>query len=69
MTWYFWQAGGNCGPNKVEWRSKRATSAEAALDGSLLEAEALVAVLEQLQHDITPATDKGVRCGPAAACM
>ena len=59
------QAGGNCGPSKVEWRSKRATSAEAALDGNPLEAQALVAALEQLQHDIAPATDKGAR---AKAC-
>lgn len=52
---------GNCGPDKVEWRPVRACCAEAALAGSVLDAGTLVTALEQLQHDIAPATDKGVR--------
>ena len=47
----------------------RATSAEAALEGGLLEPEVLVAALEQLQHDIAPATDKGAPAAPPSlAC-
>lgn len=51
--------GSKCGPDKVEWRSMRCGSAEDALDGQLLRADTLVEALEQLQHDISPASDKG----------
>ncbi|BDA47143.1 Xanthine dehydrogenase/oxidase [Coccomyxa sp. Obi] len=46
--------GGNCGPDKVEWRAIRAESVEAALAGRPLDVESLVAALEQLPNDIEP---------------
>ena len=52
-------SGSNCGPDRVEWRSMRCGSAEDALTGQLLRAETLVEALEQLQHDFSPASDKG----------
>ncbi|EIE21740.1 molybdenum cofactor-binding domain-containing protein [Coccomyxa subellipsoidea C-169] len=47
-------AGGNCGPDKVEWRARRAECAEAALADRPLDVDSLVAALEQLPHDIEP---------------
>ncbi len=53
-------AGLQCGPGKVEWRSIRAAGAEAALTGNALSMEALVAAMEELQHDIRPGDTPGV---------
>lgn len=54
-------AGGNCGPDKVEWRARRAASAEAAVAGRALDVDSLTAALEQLQHDIDPGNTPGAR--------
>lgn len=49
----------NCGPDKIEWRARRGTCAEAALKSQSLDAETLVEALEQLQHDIDPGDTPG----------
>ena len=54
-------AGLQCGPDKVEWRSMRASGAEGALRGKALTVDALVAAMEELQHDISPGNTPG-RC-------
>ena len=53
-------AGLQCGPDKVEWRSIRASGAEAALRGNALTVDALVTAMEELQHDISPGNTPGV---------
>lgn len=54
--------GGNCGPDKVEWRAIRAESVEAALAGRPLNVDSLVAALEQLPNDIEPGNTPGASC-------